>query len=76
MPYKFSAEVATTPFSSAPDVIMKALHRMIWAGNKASEDEPLMKLNEVLVLGYFKDQKIGVSKIRLLLLNMCNADIL
>ncbi|KAI4178299.1 MAG: hypothetical protein L6R41_008449 [Letrouitia leprolyta] len=59
MPYKFSAEVATTPFSSAPDVIMKALHRMIWAGNKASEDEPLMKLNEVLVLGYFKDQKIG-----------------
>lgn len=59
MPYKFSAEVETTPFSGAPDVIMKALHRMIWAGNKASEDAPLMKLNEVLVLGYFKDQQIG-----------------
>ncbi|KAI4175362.1 MAG: hypothetical protein LQ343_001737 [Gyalolechia ehrenbergii] len=59
MPYKFSAEVETTPFDKAPDVIMRALHRMIWAGNKASENEPLMKLNELLVLGYFKDQQIG-----------------
>lgn len=71
MPYKFSAEVETTPFDKAPDVIMRALHRMIWAGNKASENEPLMKLNELLVLGYFKDQQIGVSCIALLLPYHC-----
>ncbi|KAL8936745.1 MAG: hypothetical protein Q9211_004039 [Gyalolechia sp. 1 TL-2023] len=59
MPYKFSAEVETTAFGKTPDIIMQVLHRMIWAGSKASETEPLMKLNEVLVLGYFKDQQIG-----------------
>lgn len=40
---------------------MDALHKMTWAGAKASEHDPVLPLNEVLVLGYYKDQHIGVS---------------
>lgn len=63
MPYKFAANVPSTPFTKAPKIVMDALHRMIWAGTKASEKEPMLPLNEVLVLGYYKDQQIGVSGI-------------
>ncbi|KAL8899367.1 MAG: hypothetical protein Q9207_006236 [Kuettlingeria erythrocarpa] len=59
LPYKYSANVPSTPFAEAPRLVTDALNRMIWAGTKASEDEPMLPLNEVLVLGYYKDQQIG-----------------
>ena len=61
MPYKFAADTPTKPFSEAPNVVIDALHRMSWAAKVAVQDEPLKTLNEVLVLGYFEKQKIGVS---------------
>lgn len=61
LPYKYSANVPSTPFAEAPKLVTDALNRMIWAGTKASEDEPMLPLNEVLVLGYYEDQHIGVS---------------
>ncbi|KAL8926184.1 MAG: hypothetical protein Q9208_003087 [Pyrenodesmia sp. 3 TL-2023] len=59
LPYKYSANVPSTPFAEAPKLVTDALNRMIWAGTKASEDEPMLPLNEVLALGYYKDQQIG-----------------
>ncbi|KAL9605193.1 MAG: hypothetical protein Q9179_001625 [Wetmoreana sp. 5 TL-2023] len=59
MPYEFSAEVPSTAFKDAPDVVLNALHRMTWAGRIASEGTPLDHLNEVLVLGYLEEQAIG-----------------
>lgn len=63
LPYKFSADVPSFAFSQAPPMVKNALHKMIWAGEiaGASEDRPFQRLNEVLILGYFQDQAIGVS---------------
>ncbi|KAI4243266.1 MAG: hypothetical protein LQ352_007068 [Teloschistes flavicans] len=59
LPYRFSADVPSMAFSQAPPIVMNALHKMIWAGEIASEGAPLDHLNEVLILGYFQDQAIG-----------------
>ncbi|KAL9586889.1 MAG: hypothetical protein Q9212_000633 [Teloschistes hypoglaucus] len=69
LPYKFSADVPSFAFSQAPSMVKNALHKMIWAGGIAAEDiasrdikskdEPPLRFNEVLILGYFQDQAIG-----------------
>ncbi|KAL8738701.1 MAG: hypothetical protein Q9181_000523 [Wetmoreana brouardii] len=59
LPYEFSAEVPSTAFKDAPDVVLNALRRMTWAGRVASEGTPLDHLNELLILGYLEGQAIG-----------------
>ena len=48
------------PFRDAPDVIMKGLNRMTWAGRRTVTDGSFKDFNELLALGYFEKQKIGV----------------
>ncbi|KAI4104070.1 MAG: hypothetical protein L6R37_003476 [Teloschistes peruensis] len=40
-------------------MVKNALHKMIWAGEKATGGKLPQCLNEVLILGYFQDQAIG-----------------
>lgn len=75
MPYKFVVSVNSKGFSEAPKVIMDGLTRLTWAGQQTvhvlnklnrindqdSEDENYLNCNELLALGYFENQSIGVS---------------
>ena len=61
MPYKYVAEQETTSLSEAPRFILNALHRLTWAGEQTVKDGSFRKFNEVLTLGYFEKQAIGVS---------------
>ncbi|KAI9676062.1 MAG: hypothetical protein M1817_000805 [Caeruleum heppii] len=60
MPYKYVVEVASKPFSEAPNVLVQALHRIIWAGEKSVNDGSFddAKFNEMLTVGYFEGQKM------------------
>ena len=60
MPYKFVVPQDSQAFKDAPAVIMNGLSRMIWAGRKAVTDGSFIQFNELLGLGYFEKQKIGV----------------
>lgn len=62
MPYSYSAKAAhlSVAFSNAPDPVIAALGRLIWAGkrvlpNGAFDD----KLNELLLCGYMNDNSMG-----------------
>ena len=61
MPYKYVVDVDSKGFNEAPDPILRALHRLTWAGEQAVTDGTFRKFNELLTVGYFEDQKMGVS---------------
>lgn len=61
MPYKYVVDVNSKPFAAAPKPILDALHRLTWAGQKSVSDGTFLPFNEMLTLGYFEGQKIGVT---------------
>lgn len=61
MPYKFVVTVDSKPFKGAPQVIMDGLNRLTWAGKHTVGDATFLQFNELLALGYFEEQSIGVS---------------
>lgn len=61
MPYKYVVAVDSKPFKGAPKVIMDGLNRLTWAGNHTVGAESFLPFNELLALGYFEEQAIGVS---------------
>lgn len=63
MPYKYVVSVDSKGFDEAPDEILRALGRLSWATEKAvaSTGGDFLPPNELLMLGYFEDMKIGVS---------------
>lgn len=60
MPYKFVVPQDSKAFKDAPAVILNGLDRMTWAGRKTVTDGSFVDFNELLALGYFEKQKIGV----------------
>ena len=66
MPYKYVVSVDSKGFSEAPDEVLRALGRLSWATEKAvaSTDGCFLPPNELLILGYFEDMKIGVSAVK------------
>jgi hypothetical protein len=68
MPYKYVVSVDSKGFNEAPDAVTGALGRLAWATRKAVEGtgDAFLPPNEMLVLGYFEDMKIGVSTCSLL----------
>lgn len=67
MPYKYVVSVDSKGFSEAPDKILRALGRLSWAAEKAVVDtaDSYFPPNELLMLGYFEDMKIGVGVLTL-----------
>lgn len=74
-PYKFAVTVQSKAFDEAPPSILKAIHRMLWAGKTAArtakewlsergEQNPVPEgnvvFNELLSLGYMEDDRISV----------------
>ncbi|KAI9802588.1 MAG: hypothetical protein M1833_001662 [Piccolia ochrophora] len=59
MPYKYVVAVDSQGFDQAPKQIIKALHRLTWAGKEAVKEEDFRNFNELLTIGYFDEQKIG-----------------
>lgn len=62
MPYKYVVDVDSKPFADAPGPIFQALNRLTWAGRKTVDDGTFKPFNELLTLGYFEQQKIGVRR--------------
>lgn len=62
MPYKYVVSVDSKGFDDAPDVVLRALGRLTWATEKAvkGSGDPFLSPNELLILGYLEDMKIGV----------------
>ena len=67
MPYKYVVSVDSKGFDGAPDEILRAFSRLSWATEKAvaSTGGDFLAPNELLMLGYFEDMKIGVSNVSL-----------
>ena len=65
MPYKYVVSVASKGFDEACDEILRALGRLTWATEQAVNDagDSFLPPNELLVLGYFEDMKIGVCHV-------------
>lgn len=61
MPYSYIVDVDSKGFSEAPSTILRALHRLTWAGEQTVTDGTFKKFNELLTIGYFEDQKMSVS---------------
>lgn len=59
MPYKYVVAVDSKSFGEAPKAILRALHRLTWAGEQAVTDGTFQKFNELLTVGYFQEQKMG-----------------
>lgn len=57
MPYKFVAKTGTPSgaFSTAPDPVIAALGRLIWAATKVVPGGSFQRPNEMLVVGYMAD---------------------
>lgn len=57
MPYKFVAKTGTPSgaFSTAPDPVIAALGRLIWAATKVVPGGSFQQPNEMLVVGYMAD---------------------
>lgn len=65
MPYKYVVAVDSKSFREAPREVLRALHRLTWAGEQCVTDGSFRKFNELLTVGYFQEQKMGVSRYRL-----------
>ena len=61
MPYNYVVAVDSKPFEGAPQAIMNGLNRLTWAGKHTVGDSTFLQFNELLALGYFEEQSIGVS---------------
>lgn len=61
MPYNYIVAVDSKPFKGAPKAIMNGLNRLTWAGKHTVGDTTFLQFNELLALGYFEEQSIGVS---------------
>ena len=62
MPYKYVVSVDSKGFDKAPDEILRSLGRLSWAEKAvASTGGDFLPPNELLMLGYFEDMKIGVN---------------
>ncbi|KAL4892187.1 2OG-Fe(II) oxygenase superfamily-domain-containing protein [Aspergillus ambiguus] len=61
MPYKYVVSVDSRRFDEAPDGVLRALGRLTWATEKAVEGsgDAFLSPNELLILGYLEDMKIG-----------------
>ncbi|PYH92964.1 hypothetical protein BO71DRAFT_400122 [Aspergillus ellipticus CBS 707.79] len=61
MPYKYVVSVESKGFDEACSEILQALGRLTWATKQAVIDtgDPFLPPNELLLLGYFEDMKIG-----------------
>jgi len=51
----------STPFKDAPKVVTAVIGRLDWAARVASKGAHFDGHNEVLVVGYFAEQGMGVS---------------
>jgi hypothetical protein len=62
-PYKFGVKQISKTFADAPEIILKALKRMTWAGQQTlgAQNAPFRDFNEVLALGYIEHCDISVS---------------
>lgn len=63
-PYKFVVSQLSKPFVEAPEVIVKALKKMTWAGEAGQSltkggELGFQHFNELLSIGYYEDTKIG-----------------
>jgi hypothetical protein len=61
MPYKFIVAVDSKPFKGAPQVILDGLSKLTWAGKHTVCEREFLPFNELLALGYFEEQSIGVG---------------
>ena len=61
MPYNYVVAVDSKPFKGAPQVIMDSLNRLTWAGKHTVGEATYLPFNELLALGYFEEQAIGVG---------------
>ncbi|OJJ48222.1 hypothetical protein ASPZODRAFT_140536 [Penicilliopsis zonata CBS 506.65] len=59
MPYKYVVSVDSKGFDEASDEILRALGRLSWATEQAVQPDEVLPPNELLVLGYFNEMKIG-----------------
>lgn len=62
MPYKYVVSVDSRGFDEASDPILRALGRLTWATGQAvtCAGDKFLPPNELLILGYLEDMKIGV----------------
>lgn len=60
MPYKYIAQQHSKSFGEAPETVLNALHRLSWAGDRTVKDHSFQKFNELLMVGYFEEQKMSV----------------
>ncbi|KAL4911104.1 hypothetical protein BDW74DRAFT_184618 [Aspergillus multicolor] len=60
-PYKFVVAVESRSFDQACDSVLRALGRLRWATETAAQSQKgtALEPNELLLLGYFEDQRIG-----------------
>ncbi|RAH46778.1 uncharacterized protein BO95DRAFT_101909 [Aspergillus brunneoviolaceus CBS 621.78] len=60
-PYKYVVSVASKGFNEASDEVLRALGRLTWATQQAvtSAGDAFLPPNELLLLGYMEDMKIG-----------------
>ncbi|KAA8647704.1 uncharacterized protein ATNIH1004_006401 [Aspergillus tanneri] len=74
MPYKYVVSVASKAFDEAPSEILRALGRLTWATERAVNEtgDTFLPPNELLVLGYFEDMKIGVCSRSTMFIRMKN----
>ena len=63
MPYKYVVSVDSKAFCDAPSVITDVVNRLLWAGKRVVNDGTFKDFNELLTIGYFEKQDIGVSNI-------------
>lgn len=60
-PYKYGVSQESRGFSEAPQVILKAVKRLTWAGAQAlcKKVEPFQPFNELLSIAYMQNSAIG-----------------
>ena len=61
MPYKYVVAVDSKSFAEAPVEILSAMQRLGWAAKSTIPHGTLQSFNEVLAVGYFESNKMGVS---------------
>jgi len=62
MPYEYVVDVEQNAFRDAPPAILTALHRCEWAAQQSLGQGTYQPFNELLVIGYFENGKMGVSE--------------
>ena len=62
MPYKYVVSVASKAFNEACPPILRAMGRLTWASKQAvlAAGDTFFPPNEMLLLGYLEDMRIGV----------------